>query len=134
MFVFSLVCLIMSVMMVWEHFEVVTCNFWIAFLIFLGRRPRVVVRRLGRGVLERFSGLQVSSAILRRAIRAQFPDEAHPTPGARPLGRRSSNCWKAGRRICSLDALAIPFKWSHRFESLEEPEDATTIGGGWRKW
>jgi len=40
--------------------------------------------------------------------------------------RRSNNCWKAGRRICySLGALAIPFKWSHRFESLEEPEDAT---------
>ena len=40
--------------------------------------------------------------------------------------RRSNNCLKAGRRICySLGALAIPFKWSHRSESLEEPEDAT---------
>ena len=106
MFVFSLVCLIMSVMMmVWEHFEVVTCNFWIAFLIFLGFGVHAWSSD-GSAVAyyERFSGLQVRDR----------------------WERRSNNCWKAGRRICySLGALAIPFKWSHRFESLEEPEDAT---------
>ena len=54
MFVFSLVCLIMSVMMmIWEHFEVVTVNFHIALLDLRRlRRPRVDVRRLGRGVLR----------------------------------------------------------------------------------
>ena len=64
MFVFSLVCLIMSVMMmVWEHFEVVTCNFWIAFLIFLGFGVHAWSSD-GSAVAyyERFSGLQVSSA------------------------------------------------------------------------
>ena len=64
MFVFSLVCLIMSVMMmVWEHFEVVTCNFWIAFLIFLAFGVHAWSSD-GSAVAyyERFSGLQVSSA------------------------------------------------------------------------
>ena len=64
MFVFSLVCLIMSVMMmVWEHFEVVTCNFWIAFLIFLGFGVHAWSSD-GSAVAyyERFSGLQVSLA------------------------------------------------------------------------
>ena len=130
MFVFSLVCLIMSVMMmVWEHFEVVTCNFWIAFLIFLGFGVHAWSSD-GSAVAyyERFSGLQVASArnsSARSAIRAAGPSHhaARTTAGRRGGGSATRSArWRS--RSSGRTASRV---WRSR-------RTRPTIGGGWRRW
>ena len=116
MFVFSLVCLIMSVMMmVWEHFEVVTCNFWIAFLIFLGfgvhawssdgsavayyERFFPVCRCATAGSGARTTAGRRGGGSATRSARWR----------SRSSGRTASRAWRSRRT-------------------------RPTIGGGWRKW